>query len=433
MIHLLYIALNDLVRTLMLRFVNTAVVGTKMASGLVTIDVNDIKNLRTLEDMEIGEATRSSLSKLKKEQHKGVLLDIRKFLSTTVQYLQTKLPLTNRTLRDLQCLQPAARSKPESESCIRSLAKKLPQVILQHEVSAVTDEWKVYSVDDIPRTWHCVEVEESAEDASCDAFNQRPSVHPVDQYWAKVLAMRTAAGHLKYETLGKVVMASLALSHGNADAERGFSTNKKVVTAARARLCEGTISAVRLVKDTMRCQGQLATNVSVPPALVRRAQGAYSKYREHLEEEQRNKEMRKTQLLARKQRETEKKQKKKEEEKQKELRRLESEQLKKQESEITVAETEQRQALSASGVLLQEAEGKLSDAIKAGNMDQISVAHAMIEIARKRMSEATNKLSTLAAKRKRCVEKKKRQGDLPLHSESPQTKKSKCSKPDQKK
>ena len=54
--------------------------------------------------------------------------------------------------------------------------------------------------------------------------------------------MRTAAGHLKYETLGKVVMASLALSHGNADAERGFSTNKKVVTAARARLCEGTVT-----------------------------------------------------------------------------------------------------------------------------------------------------------------------------------------------
>ena len=63
-----------------------------------------------------------------------------------------------------------------------------------------------------------------------------------------------------------------------------------------------------------------------------------------------------------------------------------------------------------SGVLLQEAEGKLSDAIKAGNMDQISVAHA-IEIARKRMSEATNELSTLAAKRKRCVDKRKRHVD----------------------
>ena len=403
LIHMLYLALNNLVRTLMLRFVNTAVVGTKMASDLVAIDVNDVKNLRTLEDMEIGEATRNSLSKLKPEKHKGILLDIRKFLSTAVQYLQTKLPLTNDTLRNLQCLQPTARSKPESETFIRRLATKLRQVISQEEVSVVTDEWKLYSVDDIPRSWYCVE--DSAEDVSCGACNERPDMS-VDQYWAKVLAMRTAAGDLKYKTLSKVVMASLALSHGNADAERGFSTNKNVVTADRARLCEGTINAVRLVKDTMRCHGGLATKMSVTPALVKRAQDAYRRYKEHLEEEQRNEEMRKKQLLERKQQQLAEEQKKKEEEKKKELRKLETEQLQKQEGEITVAEMEQRKALSASGVLLQEAEQKLSDAIKAGNMDQISVAHAMIEIARKRMSAATDELSTLANKRKRCVEKK---------------------------
>jgi len=430
LIHTLYFALNDLVRTLMLCFVNTAVVGTKMAGDLVAIDVNDIKNLRTVEDMEIGEATRHSLSKIKKEQQKGVLLDMRKFLSTTVQYLQTKLPLTNGTLRDLQCLQPTARSKPESEVFIRRLARKLPQVISQEEVSAVTDEWKVYSVDDIPRSWYCVE--ESAEDAICDAANDRPSVYPVDQYWAKVLAMRTAAGDLKYKTLGKAVMASLALSHGNADAERGFSTNKKVVTADRSRLCEGTINAVRLLKDAMRCHGGLSTMMSVTPALVRRVQGAHSRYKEHLEEEQRNKEMMKKQLLEHKQRQLAEEQKKKEEEKKKELRRLETENLQKKEREITVAEMEQRKTLSASGVLLQEAEGKLSDAIKAGDMDQISVAHAMIEIARKRMNTATNELSTLANKRKVCVDKKKRHLDSSLHNESPDppTKKAKSSKRD---
>ena len=120
----------------------------------------------------------------------------------------------------------------------------------------------------------------------------------------------------------------------------------------------------------------------------------------------------------------------KEEEKKKELRRLESEQLQKQEHEISVAETEQWKALSASGVLLQEAEGKLSDAIKAGNMDQISVAHAMLEIARKRMSEATTELSALAVKRKRCVDKKKRHVDSSLHNESLPTKKVKCSNRD---
>jgi len=115
LIHTLYFALNDLVRTLMLRFVHTAVVLTKMADDLVAINVNDVKNLQTLEDMEIGKATRNSMSKIKKEQQKGVLLDTRKFLSTTVQFLQTKLPLTNDTLRDLQCLQPTACSKPASE------------------------------------------------------------------------------------------------------------------------------------------------------------------------------------------------------------------------------------------------------------------------------------------------------------------------------
>ena len=69
----------------MLRFVNAAVVGTKIANYLVAINVNDVKNLQTLEDVEI------SLSNIKKKQQKGVLRDIRKFLSTTVQYLETKL------------------------------------------------------------------------------------------------------------------------------------------------------------------------------------------------------------------------------------------------------------------------------------------------------------------------------------------------------
>jgi len=264
LIHTLYFALNDLVRTLMIQFVNIAVVGTKMAGDLVAIYVNDIKNLQTLHNMEIGKAIRHSLYRIKKKQQKGVLLDMRKFLLTTVQYLQTKLPLTNSTLHDLQCIQPTARNKPESEFTIRRIARKLPHVILPEEVSAVTDKWKAYSVDDIPRSWYCVE--ESAEDANCDAANERPSVYPVDQYWAKVLAMRTAAGDLKYKTLGKAVMASLALSHGNADAERGFSTNKKVVTADRSRSCEGTINAVRLLKDVLRCHRGLSTMMSVTPA-----------------------------------------------------------------------------------------------------------------------------------------------------------------------
>ena len=127
-----------------------------------------------------------------------------------------------------------------------------------------------------------------------------------------MLAVRTRAGDLKYKTLDKAVMASLALSHGNADAERGLSTNSKVVTADRSRLCEGTINAVRLVKDAMRCHGSFSTTMSVTPALMRRAQGACSQYKEHLEEEQGNKKMMKNNNLEPKQWQLAEEQKKKE-------------------------------------------------------------------------------------------------------------------------
>ena len=84
--------------------------------------------------------------------------------------------------------------------------------------------------------------------------------------------MKNIAGNLKYHTLGKVVMASLALSHGNADVERGFSSNKRLITTDRTTLKSNTINACRLVKDAIRINANgVATGVSVTPALLTRA------------------------------------------------------------------------------------------------------------------------------------------------------------------
>jgi len=44
-----------------------------MADDLVAIDVNDIKNLQALEDMEIGETTRHSLSTQRRNNRKEFL------------------------------------------------------------------------------------------------------------------------------------------------------------------------------------------------------------------------------------------------------------------------------------------------------------------------------------------------------------------------
>ena len=76
-------------------------------------------------------------------------------------------------------------------------------------------------------------------------FQTDLQAHDVDQYWAKVFNRRNAVGQLKYSNLGRVVKACLALSHGNSDAERSFSANKRTVSAECTCLHEETINAVR--------------------------------------------------------------------------------------------------------------------------------------------------------------------------------------------
>ena len=73
------------------------------------------------------------------------------------------------------------------------------------------------------------------------------------------------------------------------------------------------------------------------------------------------------------------------------------------------AEKEQHNAILRSNAILKEAEEKLSVAVKAGNLDEIAIAHGLLEIGRKRISEATTELAKLAVRREKCNAKKKRQ------------------------
>ena len=124
------------------------------------------------------------------------------------EYLQRNFPLRNTVLNDVQCLSPVAHTgtSADSEAGIRQFALAFPQVIVDEELSTVTDEWKMYLLYEI-------DPEDDIEKVN------------VDDYWSKVLQTRNVVGNLKFSTLGKIVKACLALSHGNSDAERSFSAN----------------------------------------------------------------------------------------------------------------------------------------------------------------------------------------------------------------
>jgi len=135
MIHVLYPAVRELMATIMLRFLETKVVGNKTGIELQKINVRDVKNMGTLQKLEIGEATQQALTKMfKVEQHNGILLEMRNFFICCAEYLQKNLPLDNDLLRAVQCLSPSEKTKTASEVRIKRLAKKMPQIIADGEL-----------------------------------------------------------------------------------------------------------------------------------------------------------------------------------------------------------------------------------------------------------------------------------------------------------
>jgi len=95
MIHVLYSTLCELIQKLLLCFVKTELVGQKTGKHLCEIYVNDVENMRTIETLEVGEATKKAMSTIKKEQHKSILLEMRGFfvrlLSTCKRSKRTSL------------------------------------------------------------------------------------------------------------------------------------------------------------------------------------------------------------------------------------------------------------------------------------------------------------------------------------------------------
>lgn len=72
---------------------------------------------------------------------------------------------------------------------------------------------------------------------------------------SKVLLLTTNTVLPKYSTLDKIVKNVLIISHGNSDADRGFSINENIVTENRTLLSLSSINGLRLTWDAIKFLG----------------------------------------------------------------------------------------------------------------------------------------------------------------------------------
>ena len=74
------------------------------------------------------------------------------------------------------------------------------------------------------------------------------------------------------------------MPHGNADLERGFSVNKKILEKQSNNTDEDTLESVRTVKDFIIQSGS-QTGIKVQKEMIQQCKSSPSNYRKYLEEE----------------------------------------------------------------------------------------------------------------------------------------------------
>ena len=78
--------------------------------------------------MEVGEKTRTALSKLPEDKQKAPLLGMKSFYVNTTTYVVKHLLIVSKLLRDVSFLHPQLRKNDHGIEAVRRIAVMLPTV-----------------------------------------------------------------------------------------------------------------------------------------------------------------------------------------------------------------------------------------------------------------------------------------------------------------
>ena len=379
LIHLLFHELKQLLVAVMKRFIKSEEVDGKSAKSLLKLDVSDKNILLPLEEIEIGAKTSRLLKELSPFDQKAEKEKMLKSYIASTKQLQRRLPLENTFIFNAGCLNPGSRTQKNSLVMIERLAKLLPHVVAETEVSAVKDEWRLYMVESERKL-------------------PQPTTPPtrIDHYWKAVLEIKSNSGELKYTKLPALVKAVLSFQNANASVERSLSDNKNTVTSERLNLLPETIVALRLMKEHARKYGG-AHLVPITDEMVDAVATAKlnDTKRQKVEAEKKSKSEKEKEILEEEKRCADEK-----------LKIISQSKLtlQQRDEEIDKKEAEAQQSLVIAQELLKHGTDQLMDA--KGDASALGVATAMISTAQEKMKEADDQLRKLSEESKRVRKRK---------------------------
>ncbi|XP_067266323.1 uncharacterized protein [Chanodichthys erythropterus] len=287
--------LEDLIRSLLKRFMKPDALPSTPYK-LVRIEVTDHKLWLSPKDVDIGMGAAAVIKELTKAGAKsgvselGVLQfkDCQNALSSMCKKALDKCPLKYAIVRNMTCLDPGQMCTNPDE-CLQKMKCLIQKFVQEKQLSGGISAairgcrkcWLVYTYrsfvtgDVIAQQFEKVLFNEAK---AVEFLSFRPSEKSrVDVFLQQYLQ--------SYPELWTFCQSLLLLSHGQAEVERGFSTNKEVETC---NMAEDTVITQRLICDHVKVCGGVA-EVPLTKELISYCASARSRYREHLEEERRKK------------------------------------------------------------------------------------------------------------------------------------------------
>jgi hypothetical protein len=367
----------------MLMFMKAEVVGVKEGQPLVQIKCDDSSNWIPIKSVNVGTGTNAALLTIEKEDDKKRLrYELRSCLVATVTYMQTRLPLANPVLRDLQCLHPIVRKTQEGKISISNLCTHLKKVTKSDAFcDKVHTEWLMYMCE------------------SDQSVNEWQGSNPGEDhtnicaYWNSVSKIVDGAGDKKYKSLSALVKSALTLSHGNSVPERGFSVNNSLLSKERLGLAEKTIIAERVVKEAVRVYGGV-TAVPVTKKLIASVRQSHAEYILAMENEAKNHRAEKQKQLMKAQQIEEKRKV-----------RTKQEDVRKQLHEQQILEETQINEQETARALIGEASKKLTNALQNNDMKGAKVAQVMLTAGNDKLCETAKQLNDIRQVKLRFQEK----------------------------
>ena len=298
MITVLFSKMQKLIQGLLLKFMKEDILNSTSKSlrpvaKIRKIDLSDISNQTA--KCSLGSRTEKHLATLDALERKQVDDLMKKFLVATCNYVLKNLPLDNQLIKDARYLHPNSQGNPKSLEAIDRLLMGLwdalghkknsnvfnlnPNCTKYNLSDLVKKELTEFRIENLPNDF--LAIDESAlktqlakpsywrdcydmHGLKCHASETKVDV---ESYWRKVMLLVDEDGKQKYVNLARLALQILLLPHGNADPERGFSVNKRLLEKHSNNISEDTLESIRITKDFIIQSGGQA-NVKVTTEMI---------------------------------------------------------------------------------------------------------------------------------------------------------------------